>query len=42
MIATFGSKITKKIWEGERVKKLPDEIQHIVRRKLRMINNSQD
>lgn len=42
MIVTFGSKITKKIWEGERVKKLPDEIQHIVRRKLRMINNSQN
>ena len=27
---------------GERVKNLPDEIQEIVRRKLRMLNNSQN
>lgn len=40
MILSFGSKITEKIWNGEKVKKLPHEIQHIARRKLRMINNS--
>ena len=42
MVVSFGSKETEKIWLGERVKKIPNEIQHIGRRKLRMINNSQD
>ena len=42
MITTFGDKDTKKIWEGERVKSLSTEIQEIARRKLRMLNNSQD
>jgi len=42
MIASFGSKQTEKIWNGERVKNLPDEIQQVGRRKLRMINNSQN
>jgi toxin HigB-1 len=42
MIISFGSKDSEKIWKGERVKKLPIEIQQIGRRKLRMINNSQD
>jgi toxin HigB-1 len=41
MIISFGSKDTEKIWDGERVKKLPLEIQEIGRRKLRMLNNSQ-
>ena len=40
MIKSFGSKQTEKIWNGERVKKLPLEVQNIGRRKLRMINNS--
>lgn len=40
MIVSFASKETEKIWRGERVKKIPDEIQHIGRRKLRMLNNS--
>jgi toxin HigB-1 len=40
MIVSFGSKDTEKIWHGERVKKLPIEIQQIGRRKLRMLNNS--
>jgi len=40
MIQSFGSKETEKIWNGVRSKKLPDEIQHIARRKLRMLNNS--
>jgi len=42
MINSFGSKDTEKIWNGERVKKIPLEIQKIGRRKLRMLNNSQD
>ena len=42
MIKSFGDKETEKIWNGERSKKLPNEIQQISRRKLRMLNNSQD
>jgi proteic killer suppression protein len=42
MLTSFGDKNTKKIWEGERVKGLSTEIQEIARRKLRMLNNSQD
>jgi toxin HigB-1 len=42
MIISFGSKDTEKIWLGVRAKKIPIEIQQIGRRKLRMINNSQD
>ena len=41
MIVSFGSKETEKIWKGERVGNLPNEIQDIARRKLRMLNNSQ-
>ncbi len=41
MILSFGSKDTEKIWNGERVKRIPLEIQQIGRRKLRMLNNSQ-
>lgn len=42
IIVSFGSKDTEKIWIGERTKKIPVEIQQIGRRKLRMINNSQN
>ena len=42
MIIDFGSKETEKIWNGIRVSKLPNEIQEIGRRKLRMLNNSQN
>ena len=42
MIISFGSKETEMIWNGIRVKKLPIEIQNVGRRKLRMLNNSQD
>ncbi len=42
MIQSFGSKETEKIWNGIRVKKMPLEIQSVGRRKLRMLNNSQD
>ena len=42
MIITFGSKETRQTWNGIRVKKMPLEIQNAGRRKLRMLNNSQD
>ena len=42
MIVSFGNKETEKVWLGERVKKLPNEVQEIGRRKLRMLNNSQN
>jgi proteic killer suppression protein len=42
MIISFGSKETEKIWNGVRIKKMPIETQNIGRRKLRMLNNSQD
>ena len=42
MIISFGSKETEKIWNGERVRKMPLDIQEIGRRKLRMLNNSQN
>ena len=42
MIISFGSKETEKIWNGERVKNLPFEVQTVGRRKLRMLNNSQN
>lgn len=42
MIKSFGNKETEKVWNGQRSKKLPNEIQEIARRKLRMLHNSQD
>ncbi|MEI6049588.1 MAG: type II toxin-antitoxin system RelE/ParE family toxin [Bacteroidota bacterium] len=42
MISSFGSKETEKIWNGDRVKNLPQDLQQIGRRKLRMLNNSQN
>ncbi len=42
MIISFGTKETEKIWNGIRVKKIAVEIQKTGRRKLRMLNNSQD
>lgn len=42
MIISFGSSETEKIWNGDRVKKLPKEVQEVGRRKLRMLNNSVD
>jgi proteic killer suppression protein len=42
MIISFGSKETEKIWNGIVVKKPSIEIQQIGRRKLRMLNNSQE
>lgn len=40
MIVSFRNTDTEKIWNGVRVKKLPNEVQAIGRRKLRMLNNS--
>ncbi|MCC7503002.1 MAG: type II toxin-antitoxin system RelE/ParE family toxin [Flavobacteriales bacterium] len=42
MIRSFGSRDTELVWGGEYAKKLPSTIQETARRKLRMINNSQD
>lgn len=42
MIVSFGNKETELIWTGQRSKKLPNQIQQIARRKLRMINNAND
>ena len=42
MINSFGNKESRKIWEGERIRGLPVEIQEIAPRKLRMLNNSQN
>lgn len=42
MIISFGSKETERIWNGELVKRFSREIQEISRRKLRMLNNSQN
>ena len=42
MIISFASKDTERIWQGLRIKGLPIEVQQIGRRKLRMINNSQN
>lgn len=39
MIKSFGDRETEKVWKGEFSSKLPNEIQPIARRKLRMINN---
>jgi proteic killer suppression protein len=41
MIVGFSSKITEKVWLGERAVGLPMDIQSVARRKLRMLNNSQ-
>ncbi len=42
MILSFGSKETEQIWNRIRAKKMSIEIQNVGRRKLRMLNNSQN
>ena len=42
MIFSFKDEEAKKIWNGTVSTKLPFEIQQTARRKLRMINNSQN
>lgn len=38
MIASFKDKEAERIWHGEFSKRLPNEIQGVARRKLRMLN----
>ncbi len=40
MIKSFRSGETEKIWNGTRSKRLPQNIQQVARRKLRMLNNA--
>lgn len=40
MIKSFGEKETRKIWQGQYSKRLPQDIQQLARRKLRLINNA--
>ena len=40
MLINFKCKETQKIWKGEVSLSLPREIQHIARRKLRILNNA--
>ncbi len=42
MIKNFKCKETKKIWDGEISLRLPRDIQHVARRKLRMLNNARN
>jgi proteic killer suppression protein len=40
VIRTFNDKEAEKIWGGSPSRRLPADIQHIARRKLRMLNNA--
>jgi proteic killer suppression protein len=40
MIRSFNDKEAAKIWSGTPSRRLPTAIQHIARRKLRMLNNA--
>lgn len=40
MITTFHNEATEQVWQGYFTKKLPNQIQAIARRKLRMLNNA--
>lgn len=40
MIFSFRDRETERIWNGELSRRLPQEIQEVARRKLRMINNA--
>jgi proteic killer suppression protein len=40
MIKTFKDRETQGIWEGRRSRRLPNNIQAVARRKLRMLNNA--
>lgn len=42
MIISFASTETERVWNGQRSSKLPGTIQEVARRKLRMLNNSQN
>jgi proteic killer suppression protein len=40
MITNFHDEETSKVWQGEFSRRLPNQIQQIARRKLRMLNNA--
>ena len=40
MITSFHDDATENIWQGTFTKKLPNQIQAVARRKLRMLNNA--
>ena len=40
MISSFKDREAERIWNGEFSRRLPQEIQEVARRKLRMINNA--
>jgi len=40
VISSFRDRETERIWHGEFSRRLPQEIQEVARRKLRMINNA--
>ena len=40
MITSFHDDATESIWQGKFTKKLPNQIQAVARRKLRMVNNA--
>lgn len=40
MISSFRDRETERIWNGEFSRRLPQEIQQVARRKLRMINSA--
>ena len=42
MIRSFGSSATEEVWRGNFSRSLPNQIQQVARRKLRMINNAQN
>ncbi|MDP4029904.1 MAG: type II toxin-antitoxin system RelE/ParE family toxin [Gallionella sp.] len=41
MITDFHDDETRKVWLGEFSRRLPNQIQEVARRKLRMVNNAQ-
>lgn len=41
MITSFHDDETRQVWDGAFSKKLPEAIQAVARRKLRMLNNAQ-
>lgn len=41
MIISFHTDATEAVWQGRFTKKLPNQIQEVARRKLRMINAAQ-
>ena len=40
MITSFHDDATESVWQGEFTRKLPNQIQAVARRKLRMVNNA--